>query len=124
MKNLYEEVKKIVKRRDLTIQTLADKVGMSRVGLAYSLKNRTVKPDVIGKLSKALGVPTNFFMEDTSSVVNEAPENYAKAIKGNNYQNIGWDDCIRQLSSKDELITSLKQQIQDKEEIIKLLKKS
>jgi len=106
----YNDLKLLIDSKNLEVQEVATEIGMGYDGFRLSVQKETIQLQKLKKLCELLKINPMLFFE--------------------NMQGIFIDDGSTQMSladkklfeSKDREIELLKQQIQDKTEIIKLLR--
>jgi transcriptional regulator with XRE-family HTH domain len=107
----YQLIKTLCQKKGLTLEALAEDVGMSRTGLNTSLKNGTLKVDTLEKISKKLNVsPSHFFgsteVDNIKQLIKQGiilnTQNLLESIIYENYPFIGqvldriWEEIPKQ----------------------------
>ena len=64
---LYNELKKIARRRGYTMVDLVGKIGMSENGLKYAVEQHTLKISAIQQLVKILDIEVDFFFNGSNN---------------------------------------------------------
>ncbi len=108
----YNELKQIAKRKNILIKDLAKETGITRQGLQKVMDNETIELKLVKRICEKLDIsPAKFFDTGTFGLI---LNNGVNQVVGNGNKMI--------IENKDKEIEMLRQQIADKEEIIKLLK--
>jgi transcriptional regulator with XRE-family HTH domain len=119
----------IAKSKGYTQEIFAEKVGLSRFGLKNGLQNETIKLKDLKKIAKILEISLADLFNDVIhsdtlinekgiQIVQEGTKNY---VASNN--KINQDPTLKkEIEFLKDKIKFLEQQVQDKEEIINLLK--
>ena len=94
---------------------MANELGMSRQNLDYCLKNNTMQPDDLYKLSKIVDVPLSYFFEESETSLISEPEV--------SYGNKSLLDCEHQKELLEQELAHKNEMLRVKEEMIELLKK-
>ncbi|MDR0575614.1 MAG: helix-turn-helix domain-containing protein [Tannerella sp.] len=112
-------IRDLVERKGITIRDLAGKVGMSDISIHKMIKNGSTSISTLERIAKVLDVPVSvFFDEDASN------ENHITQKGGNsNAASIYGDSLSGNIESKNKEIEYLKKILEDKEDIIRILKK-
>ena len=63
---ISEKIVDLYKRQRITLEELAEKIGMSKTGLHNALKSGDFKISTLARISKALEVPVSYFFEENS----------------------------------------------------------
>lgn len=108
----YNDLKDIAKNKNILIKDLAKEIGITRQGLQKVMDNETIELKLVKKICEVLNIsPAKFFDSGAFGLI---LNNGVNQVVGNGNKMI--------IENKDREIEMLKQQIADKEEIIKLLK--
>jgi DNA-binding Xre family transcriptional regulator len=108
---LYSELKEIVELKKIEIQQLANELEMTPNGFRESIKNDTIQLRKLKKLCEVLRIsPAQFFDSGTYGVT--ITTGHVQAGNGNKMI----------LENKEREINQLREQLNDKTEIIKMLK--
>lgn len=115
----YNKIKLLCVEREISIDDLSKKIGMSKAGLYTSMTNNSLKIENLEKIASALNVPISYFFDTDENgqtgnivpleTVNVYKTRYEKQKTENEYL-------------KRE-IEHLKDKLADKEKLIKLLEK-
>jgi len=107
----YNELKEITKLKNILVKDLAKEMGITRQGLQKVLDNETIELRKLKKLCEILRIsPAQFF--DTGTYGVNITTGHVQAGNGNKIV----------LDSKEREIDLLKQRLNDKEEMIKMLR--
>lgn len=109
---IYSELKDIAKAKNILIKDLAKEIGITRQGLQKVMDNETIGLNLVKRICEVLNIsPSKFFDSGSFGLI---LNNGVNQVVGNGNKMV--------IENKDKEIEMLKQQIIDKEEIIKLLK--
>ncbi len=100
----------LYKRQRMTLEDLAEKIGMSRNGFHKSLQNNDFKVSTLEKIATALNVKVSYFFNETEK-------------SGQMERDAEMENLKNEVNELRERIKELKEQLKDKSEIIDLLKK-
>ena len=106
----YNDLKLLIDSKNLEVQAVATEIGMGYDGFRLSVQKETIQLQKLKKLCELLKINPMLFFENMQG----------QFIDGGTTQMSIWDKKL--FESKDREIELLKQQIQDKTEIIKLLR--
>ena len=112
-----EHIKEMLKKEDITVKKLAAKIGMSERGTHIMLKSGDMKLSTLKKIAMVFKVPITCFFETNTENNGDYNINISGGIVKENSAVYG---NLSAVIKENEL---LKKTIEDKEEIIKLLKK-
>jgi len=119
----YSKIKILLESKKITVKKLAEKIGISEIGLHKMMNNQSMRIDVIEKIAEFLEVPVSYFFEE-NPVPCEKTKTHNVIQNGNGINNnmsiTLKNNEIDKLKTENEF---LKKQVKDKEEIIELLKK-
>lgn len=108
----YSDISELCKTKNIKIKDVLAFIGYSRGGLEFALNNETIELRKLKLLCEYMRIsPANFFDTGTFGVMINAG---GHVQSGNNNQIV--------IESKEREIELLKEQLKDKEEIIRLLK--
>lgn len=83
MKIAETDLKRLIKERGLTVETFAEKLGMTRQGVYYLMMRSYVKPAIVDKICTVLSVDKSDFLEpedDKKNVARETKESYGNIV--------------------------------------------
>lgn len=63
----FNKIKELCEQRNLSINDLAGKIGLSKPGLYRSIQNKTMKVDILERISEVLKVPISIFFYEGPS---------------------------------------------------------
>lgn len=107
----YSELKEIAESKNIMLKTICDKVGYTRAGLKPAIDNETIELRKLKVLCDTLRItPAQFF--DTGSYGVTISTGHVQAGNGNKIV----------IENKDREIEMLKQRLNDKNEIIEMLR--
>ena len=121
----YNKIKTLASERKITLKELCLKIDISEQGLHKMVGNNSIKVSYLEKIAEVLEVPISYFFEEESVNIS----NNRNTIIGNKNQNINnnvladIEKFKAEIEALQKEIDYLKIQIQDKEEIINLLKR-
>jgi transcriptional regulator with XRE-family HTH domain len=78
--NMSLRIKELIKEKGLSVQELADRMGISRVGLSQHI-NGNPSVEVIGRIAEALGVEMYELFKSKSEIVEEITEETRNTIR-------------------------------------------
>jgi len=118
-----ERIKQVAEKKGISIRKLAEVIEKTEQGLHSAIRNNTLKSIDLEKIAEVLQVPVSYFFED-----GENPEISKKIIQNGSINNVGGqnnnnnanDAKLQACERENEL---LKQQIVDKERIIRMLER-
>jgi DNA-binding Xre family transcriptional regulator len=105
----YNELKEIAESKKIGIKELADEIGMTSNGLREAIKRDTIQLKKLRQLCEILRIHPSMFFDVQKGVY----LNNVNAQLGNNNK--------MAIDNKDREIESLKEQLEDKKVIIKML---
>lgn len=73
-------IKEVIKEKGLSVQELADRMGISRVGLSQHI-NGNPSVEVVGRIAEALGVEMWELFKSKSEIVEEITEETKNTIR-------------------------------------------
>ena len=73
-------IKEVIKEKGLSVQELADRMGISRVGLSQHI-NGNPSVEVVGRIAEALGVEAYELFKSKSEIVEEITEETKNTIR-------------------------------------------
>jgi transcriptional regulator with XRE-family HTH domain len=116
-------IKKLLVEKKMTMEALAEKIGMSRVGLYTALKNNTLSVGKLELIAGALNEPIEIFLYDNISDTNDFiaihERRLAKLRQIELQLKTGSDEeIIQQFNLKDEEIKQIKRKLYVIESII------
>lgn len=125
----YQAIKVMCQKKGITIDSMAEQIGMSRTGLTASLKSGTLKVESLEKISEILDVsPCIFFQNEGNNQNQEAKYKFLKEeilAKGEIYiDTFSFFDKIRRGITISKDLVLLINKTLTKEEITKVLKTS
>ena len=77
--NMGLRIKEVIKERGLSVQEVADRMGISRVGLSQHI-NGNPSVEVVGRIAEALGVEMWELFKSKSELVEEISDETKNAI--------------------------------------------
>jgi len=123
VENIDIEIKKLLKSESFNIMEFCKRIGLTHAGYQYSIEKESLKVKTLIKISEVLNVHPGIFFEDTK--YNQVNENLilygkrsAKQASAERFNHLNLE--LEKMSIENEY---LKKQIEDKNEIINLLKK-
>lgn len=107
----YNELKEIAKIKNILVKDLATEIGVTRQGLQKMIDNETIELRLVKKICELLNISPSKFFEIG---------NYGLNISTGHVQSGNGNKMI--LENKDREIEMLREQIADKNEIIRMLR--
>jgi transcriptional regulator with XRE-family HTH domain len=115
-----EKIKNLAKNRGITLKDLAVKIDMSEANLYRVFKRQSIETKYLESIADVLQVPVGYFFgeiqEDGKKIVQSGENN----LVGSN-QNIINSNAVKELEECRKEVAYLKEQVKDKEKLIKLL---
>jgi transcriptional regulator with XRE-family HTH domain len=102
MKMNYNKLENLVKSHNLDIVAFCTSIGMSKGGYYRMLQDKTLKVEVLERISDVLGVPVGVFFDEEPTT---APINYQKK----------YIECLEENSRLQKEMSSLKDEIRSLE---------
>ncbi|MEI6122265.1 MAG: helix-turn-helix transcriptional regulator [Bacteroidota bacterium] len=115
------KLKNLLQEKKITYEHLASLIGMTRNGLSDAINKETLKISTLEKIANIVGVPVNYFFDDTINNINDQQGIYQITKGNNNRLNINITECQHRLELLQKENEGLKKEIQAKDKIIKLL---
>lgn len=107
----YNELKELAESKNIMLKTICDKVGYTRAGLRPAIDNETIELRKLKLLCETLRIsPSQFFDNGTYGVT--ITTGHVQAGNGNKMI----------IENKDKEIAMLREQLADKNEIIRMLR--
>lgn len=115
------KIKELCVQKGITLKSIAEEADLTENGLQKIIKNNSTKIETLAKIAKALGTPiTTFFIEgelaEETKVGEIAKENLHSTIANSN-------NLLNEYNLQKKRIEELKELLNDKNKIIKLLEK-
>jgi transcriptional regulator with XRE-family HTH domain len=76
----YHKIKIELERRKITVKAFCQQVGTTEQSLHQMIRNKSMKVDVLERISLALKVPIGYWFDDGSSLKNEVSAMQKKDI--------------------------------------------
>ena len=109
----YIKIKHIAEEKNITFKSLCGEVGVTEAGLHQMIRNKSIKVDILEKISIVLKVPISHFFEDEKKIfgdnntVNIGSSVSESNNSNNNNNNTNYSEKTELLEAMGKIIKSL-----------------